>query len=107
MELEDHIAKFQKASPSRENLTIQNKILQKMEELLEKEELFLRQRSQAIQLKEGDKNMKLFHQKANQRTRRNTIKIIKAHDGGSIRDEKIIGEMAHTFFHDLFSAIIT
>lgn len=47
-ELEDKLEKFQSNSPTRENLNMANRVLQEMDELLEKKELFWRQRSRAI-----------------------------------------------------------
>ncbi|XP_074297237.1 uncharacterized protein LOC141627941 [Silene latifolia] len=49
--------------------------------LLRQEELFWRQRSRAISLKEGDKNTKIFHRRASQRKQRNHIHRLITDEG--------------------------
>jgi hypothetical protein len=52
-----------------------------MQELLYREEMLWLQRSRVTWLKEGDRNTKLFHQKAIWKARRNKIKRLKDNKG--------------------------
>lgn len=74
-----------------------------MDELLEIEEIYWRQRSRAVWLKDGDKNTKYFHHKANQRNRRNAINQIKDSEGRWVRSQRCIEEVAEDYFTNLFS----
>jgi len=53
----------------------------KMDELLQKQEIFWAQRSRINWLKHGDKNTKFFHAKATQRRNKNHIRVIQNADG--------------------------
>ncbi|KAL5736834.1 hypothetical protein ACOSQ2_031622 [Xanthoceras sorbifolium] len=57
------------------------KLGDKIDGLLLKDEIFWRQRSRALWLKEGDKNTKNFHSKASQRKKRNQILGLVDDDG--------------------------
>lgn len=85
-EIERRLILCQQNNPSNNNNFTQNKLLEEMETLLEKEEVYWRQRSRVIWLKDGDKNTKYFHQKAKQRNARNSIKKIKGSNGEWIKN---------------------
>ncbi|XP_074315160.1 uncharacterized protein LOC141651341 [Silene latifolia] len=56
-------------------------IVKDIASLLKQEEIFWRQRSRALWLKEGDKNTKYFHQKEGQRKKKNHIAKLIDDDG--------------------------
>lgn len=58
-----------------------------LDELFKIEETMLRQQSRAVWMKGGDKNMKFFQGKANQRSKVNSIDKIKGEHGG-VMEEK-------------------
>lgn len=68
---EREVARLEKLPPSSVNLE-KKKVAQKdFNGLLLKEELYWRQRSRALWLKDGDKNTSFFHKKASQRQKHN------------------------------------
>lgn len=58
-----------------------------LDDLLESEELWWAQRSQALCLQHGDKNTKFFHQKASQRKNRNWVDFIFDDHGEKFTEE--------------------
>ncbi|KAK9683880.1 hypothetical protein RND81_10G171700 [Saponaria officinalis] len=89
---------------SKEALGERKCVVKEIAHLLRKEELFWRQRSRAVWLKEGDRNTKFFHRKAVQRRKRNYIsKIIEA-DGRIREGNTAVTEAATNYFSDLFSS---
>ena len=76
----------------------------KMDDLLQKQEIFWAQRSRINWLKHGDRNTKFFHAKATQRRRRNYIKGIRNIHGQWVEDlEEVVG-VASAYFDNLFHA---
>jgi hypothetical protein len=74
-----------------------------MQELLYREEMLWLQRSRVTWLKEGDRNTKLFHQKAVWRARRNKIKRLKDSDGIWKDQPPDMENMALSYFQELFT----
>jgi hypothetical protein len=73
-------------------------------ELLKRQETMWRQRSRAVWLKDGDRNTKFFHNKANQRSKVNNIKKIKDENGVWWHGEEQVEKVFINYFEDLFSS---
>ena len=71
----------------------------KMDELLQKQEIYWAQRSRVSWLKHGDKNTKKFHSKATQRRRKNHIRGIKNAQGLWVEEIEDVVEVASDYFH--------
>ena len=88
-----------RAEGSRGDLGREQRIL---DGLVEKDEIYWRQRSRMAWMKSGDKNSKLFHRKATTRKRRNTIRGLFDDDGvwreGDSECEKVISR----YFEGIF-----
>lgn len=74
-----------------------------LDELLKQEEIWWAQRAKAHWLQQGDLNTKFFHQKANQRHRRNHIYSVQDTRGNNWKDSAHI----HSTFMDYFQNIFT
>ncbi|GMY35015.1 putative ribonuclease h protein [Fagus crenata] len=71
--------------------------------LLGKEEIMWRQRSKVQWLREGDRNTKFFHVRANQRKRRNGMEGLFYHNGQWVTGQKDIAQVTVQYFHSIFS----
>jgi hypothetical protein len=80
------------------------KVEKEMDSLLEKEEIYWKQRSRIEWLREGDRNTKFFHRKATWRKKKNTISKLKKDDGTYTDNVKEMGELTTKFFEDLYTA---
>jgi hypothetical protein len=93
-------------SESEENVRRYRDMERKHAELLKSEETIWRQRSRAVWLKDGDKNTKFFHGKANQRRKNNEIKKIKDEDGVWWHGQDQIEKVMLNFFSELFATSV-
>lgn len=75
-----------------------------LDSLLEQEEVWWKQRSRASWLKHGDKNTRFFHQKANQRRKRNLIEVLKDDNGREVEDDADIARVLGDYFGGLFTS---
>ena len=76
----------------------------KMDDLLQKQEIYWAQRSRLNWLKHGDRNTKFFHARASQRKRRNHIRGIRNTHGQWVEElEEVVG-VASAYFDNLFQA---
>jgi hypothetical protein len=75
-----------------------------LDDLLAKEELWWNQRSRALWLNQGDKNTSLFHQKANQRRRKNRIEAISNQTGNTFTDRDKIEDCFLDYFKGIFTS---
>ena len=64
-----------------------------------------KQRSRNKWLKEGDKNTKYFHCRANQRNRRNLIIGLKDDNGTWVEDEANLGKVVERYFEQIFTSL--
>lgn len=72
--------------------------------LQSKEECIWKQRSRNSCLKEGDKNTKYFHCKANQRNRRNLILGLKDEACSWVENETKMSYVMERYFQDIFTS---
>ena len=76
----------------------------RMDELLQKQEIYWAQWSRINWLKHGDRNTKFFHAKASQRRRKNYIRGIRTSQGQWVENLEEVVEVASDYFDNLFHA---
>ena len=72
--------------------------MNRMNEILYREEMMWLQRSRISWLKEGDRNTKFFHQKAQWRSRKNKIKKLRKGNGEWCDDREEMSALTRDFF---------
>lgn len=92
----------QSLPPTPQNLTRQKQLCSEINDLLEKEDLWWKQRSRVDWLKFGDQNTKFFHKKASQRSRKNTIQGLKDANGDWKFSKEDFHFVMNMYFSDLF-----
>ncbi|XP_074296243.1 uncharacterized protein LOC141624234 [Silene latifolia] len=98
------IAKLNEGGRTVAEVQRRRKLVSEVAELCRQEEIFWRQRSRALWLKEGDRNTGFFHRQAGQRRTKNHIgKLVD--DGGVVRvGEEGVSRVATNYFEGLFKA---
>jgi hypothetical protein len=89
-----------RAGPSREEKELMNKI----SEILSREETMVKQRSRVLWLAEGDRNTAYFHAKARERSRSNKIISLRKEDGTYVSTQAELESLVSNFYTSLFSA---
>ncbi|KAK0607926.1 hypothetical protein LWI29_022770 [Acer saccharum] len=80
------------------------KVLERsVESLIEKEEMYWRQRSRADWLSAGDRNTRFFHEKASARKKKNCISSLQDSRGGIQFSEEGMAGVISDYFTDIFS----
>ncbi|KAK9992171.1 hypothetical protein SO802_027156 [Lithocarpus litseifolius] len=75
-----------------------------IQQLQAKEECMWKQGSRNIWHKEGDRNTKYFHCRANQRNRRNLITGLEDDNGNWVEDEAGLGKVVEGYFEQIFTS---
>ncbi|XP_074278676.1 uncharacterized protein LOC141602272 [Silene latifolia] len=86
------------------NVKERKRLMGEINLLLRQEEVFWRQRSRALWLREGDRNTKYFHRKARQRKKKNTIHQVVGRDGTVCVGREVVTVEAEGFFTELFKS---
>ena len=81
-----------------------NKTRAKLNELLKREEIMWCQRSRVQWLQEGNHNTKYFHNKANQRRRKNAIMSLKDEHGVAQEEPLEIERIVVNYFSQIYSS---
>lgn len=79
-------------------------LIAQLDLLMGKNEIYWRQRSQALWLKAGDRNTKFFNYKASSRKRRNTISGLEDEDGRWQMTKSQLEKTVGHYFQQLFSS---
>lgn len=79
-------------------------LLRDIDNMIHVEEVHWRQRSRVTWLRDGDRNTKIFHQKASNRKRKNSFRNITDYLGGTYTKEEGIGRVAMDYFKTIFSS---
>jgi hypothetical protein len=99
-ELRGELAALNQANAAREVIRLK---MERMDELLYREEMMWLQRSRISWLKEGDMNTKYFHQKAVWRARKNHVKKLKRTDGSVCTTPSEMERMESSYFKELYT----
>ena len=77
---------------SEENIQKEGEYRKKWKEILQREEIFWKQRSRIQWLKEGDKNTTFFHRSPSNHKRRNTISRLNDEGGRVLKEREEMGK---------------
>ena len=86
------------------NLECIKLLRREVNELIHHEEVFWRQWPRSLWLSAGDKNTRFFHQRASQRTKKNTIDGLYNENGVWQTDEGRVFAIAERYYAELFKA---
>jgi hypothetical protein len=75
----------------------EQKIVEKLAEVLHQEEIMWMQRSHVQWLAEGDKNTRFFHLRVSQKHKKNRVSELTKDDGTIVNEEGAMGGMANIF----------
>ncbi|XP_074308855.1 uncharacterized protein LOC141643553 [Silene latifolia] len=98
------LVKLNSCERTESNVKERREIKTRIAKLIKQEELFWRQRSRVIWLKEGDRNTAYFHRKARQRKQKNHIKFIINDQGRKVETQEGIKKVAVDYFTQLFAS---
>ncbi|CAM8963352.1 unnamed protein product [Rhodiola kirilowii] len=101
-ELKEGIQDIRGRPRTEETSKIEANMTTELDEWLEREELWWRQRSRADWLRQRDRNTAFFHQKASQRRRRNQLDCIKSQTGEVCETQSEIVSVITNYFHNIF-----
>ena len=87
-----------------DSLSLQHELQIKIEEMLEKEELYWMQRGRLNWLCSGDQNTAYFHRSASARKKKNFVEKLKDDHGTWLEEEAQLSGLASAYFSHLFSA---
>ncbi|PON63356.1 Endonuclease/exonuclease/phosphatase [Parasponia andersonii] len=79
----------------------------KLEDLLNKEEVYWRQRSKVEWLKSGDQNTSYFHKKASNRRKKNQIRRLKDSNGEWKEDKEDLFQISEGYFSSIFCSSLS
>ncbi|CAM8958980.1 unnamed protein product [Rhodiola kirilowii] len=102
--LKEKIQQIRVSPRTEETAAIEANLMDELDEWLEREELWWRQRSRAEWLRNGDRNTAYFHSKASQRRRRNYIERIKDQTGEVCESENQITSIITDYFRGIFQS---
>ncbi|XP_074303812.1 uncharacterized protein LOC141638307 [Silene latifolia] len=98
------LARLNEGGRSTRLINERNTLVKKIAKLLKQEEIYWKQRSRALWLKEGDRNTKYFHKKAGQRKEKNHIAKLIDDDGRESIGTETVGRAARKYFMALFKS---
>ena len=94
----------EEAGMYRSNPALINKLRVEIQGLKYKEEIMWKQRSRVNWLREGDRNTRYFHCKANQRNKHNYILGFEDDNGLWTEDESHMGGLVEAYFTNIFTS---
>ncbi|XP_074299815.1 uncharacterized protein LOC141630986 [Silene latifolia] len=86
------------------NVQKRSKIIADMASLRQQKELYWRQRSRALWLKNGDKKMKFFHTRAGERKQKKFIAKLVDDQGVTRSGDEAVAAVANNYFQELFTS---
>lgn len=101
---ERKLAWAQKQTPNANMLVACNTMANELDGLHRVEEAYWHLRSRVNELKDGDKNTKYFHHKANSRKKRNLIRGLMDDDGNWRMSKTDIERLVLVYFESIFAA---
>ncbi|CAM8965691.1 unnamed protein product [Rhodiola kirilowii] len=102
--LKDRIQQLKREPRTEETASMEAKLTDELDEWMEREELFWRQRSRAEWLRSGDRNTSYFHAKASQRKKRNQIDKLRNQTGELSYSESEFISTITNYFTDIFKS---